>query len=161
MRIRTAETPSDIATIAELFRAYAASLDVDLDYQDFASELAGLPGAYSRPRGALLLAETEAGTPSGCAALRPLRDEGCCEMKRLYVVPESRGTGLGRNLMAHIVETARTIGYREMRLDTLSSMVAAQAMYRDAGFKPCEPYYAGAPPGTVFLSLRLGGTADA
>ena len=153
--IMQAETAEDLAAVARLFGAYVASLDVDLTYQGFAEELAGLPGDYAPTRGRLLLARGAARDPLGCVALRPMSFAGCCEMKRLFVTPASRGMGLGRALMAAVVREARQIGYREMRLDTLPSMHAAQAMYREAGFQPIPAYYETPVEGTVFLALDL------
>jgi ribosomal protein S18 acetylase RimI-like enzyme len=147
-------TPVDLDDARALFRAYAASLPVDLGYQDFATELATLPGKYSAPAGALLLARDRTGTAIGCVSLRPLAD-GCGEMKRLYVAPDARGLGLGRALMDAVVAEAARLGYREIRLDTLPTMTAAIAMYRGAGFEPIPPYYDTAPAGTIFLGRRL------
>jgi len=153
-RIRTVATPDDLDAVAALFDGYAASLPVDLGYQDFAAELAGLPGKYAAPHGALLLARDSAGAPLGCVALRPL-DDGVCEMKRLFLRPEARGTGLGRALAEAIVAAGRERGYRELRLDTLPSMTSAIALYERLGFERIEPYYAPTPPGTVFMALQL------
>lgn len=146
-------TADDLVAVRALFQAYADGIGVDLGYQDFAGELAGLPGKYAPPRGALLLARNPIGAPLGCVALRSLGDIG--EMKRLYVAPAARGTGLGAALMHAIVGEARRIGYRAVRLDTLPDMAAAQAMYAAAGFRPIAPYYDGASPGTIFLELPL------
>lgn len=154
--IASVRTAADIADIAALFRAYGASLDVDLAYQDFAGELAALPGQYAPPRGALLIARSAGGAPLGCAALRPRGVRGKCEMKRLYVSPAGRGLGLGRALMDALIVEARRIGYDEMWLDTLPSMTAAQQLYRSAGFEIAEPYYDTPVAGTVFMRLRLG-----
>ena len=140
---------------ARLFDAYAASLGVDLAYQDFATVLATLPGKYAPPAGELLLARDPEGTPLGCAALRPLGQDGCCELKRLYVVPEARSMGLGKALLDAVLETAVRIGYREIRLDTLPDMSAALALYRQAGFVPIAPYYDTPLAGTRFLGRRL------
>ncbi len=153
--IRPARTPADLAAVTGLFRAYAASLPVGLDYQDFEGELAGLPGKYAPPGGELLLAVDAAGAPHGCVALRPLAPAGVCEMQRLYINPAARGAGLGRALAERIVETARRLGYRELRLDTLPSMGAAQGLYAGLGFIEIAPYYAPTPEGTAFLALRL------
>ncbi|WP_029006102.1 GNAT family N-acetyltransferase [Azorhizobium doebereinerae] len=154
--ITPVRTPADLAAVAGLFRAYAAALDVDLAYQDFAAELAMLPGKYAPPGGELLLARDEAGTPVGCVALRPLEAPGCCEMKRLYVAPEGRGGGLGRRLAEAIVAAAERIGYGEIRLDTLPAMAGAQALYGKLGFETTAPYYATPVAGTLFLRRRLG-----
>ena len=77
-------------------------------------------------------------------------------MKRLYVVPSGRGAGLGGALMRAAIGQVRAIGYCEMRLDTLPSMAAAQAMYRQAGFAPAPAYYDTPVDGTIFLALSLG-----
>lgn len=140
---------------AGFFRAYAASLPISLDYQDFDSELAALPGKYAPPAGGLLLAWDHSGQAIGCAALRPLEKGSICEMKRLYVAPQGRGRGLGRALAAAIIDLGRTLGYAVIRLDTLPSMTGAQGLYRDLGFIETAPYYAGAAPGTLFMEKRL------
>ena len=148
--------PDGLEAAARLFAAYAASLGIDLAYQDFATELATLPGRYAPPAGELLLARDPAGTPLGCAALRPL-ERGCCELKRLYVVPAARGLGLGRALLDAMLATATRIGHHEIKLDTLPDMTAALALYLQAGFAPIEPYYGTALPGTRFLGRDLPG----
>ena len=158
--IAPARIGADLAAVTSLFEAYAASLEIELTYQDFEAELARLPGEYAPPKGRLLLARAPRGEPLGCVALRPLSTPGCCEMKRLFVTPESRGMGLGRALVQAIVGEARTIGYGEMRLDTLPTMAAAQAMYREAGFRPIPPYYQTPIAGTVFLGLTLSANPD-
>lgn len=149
-----ANITTDLPAIIQLFRAYAASLPIDLGYQGFEEELASLPGKYAPPHGALLIARDAEGAALGCVAMRPL-DDGVCEMKRLYVAPEGRGAGLGRALAEAIIEAARAAGYREMRLDTLASMAGAQALYRALGFVEIEPYYDTPIEGTVFMGLRL------
>ncbi len=152
--VRTAQ---DVSDIAELFRVYAASLDVDLAYQDFDAELAGLPGAYAPPTGALLLARGSDGQSLGCVALRPMAETGCCEMKRLFVTANARELGLGRALVAAVVSAAEAAGYREIRLDSLPSMSAAIALYRQCGFVAMAPYYDTPVAGTVFLRRELSG----
>ena len=146
---------ADLEAAAELFQAYAASLPIDLAYQGFKDELAALPGKYAPPGGALLLARSGDGREIGCVAMRPLADDGICEMKRLYVLPEARGLGAGGSLIAAIVAIAREAGYSEMRLDTLPTMQAALAMYRRANFQPIPAYYPTPVAGTIFLGLRL------
>lgn len=154
-RISAVRTPEDLRSAAALFDAYARSLPVDLGYQDFGAELASLPGKYAPPGGELLLARQANGDAIGCVGMRPLAAEGCCEMKRLYLAPEARGTGLGRALAEAIVHRAREIGYRELRLDTLATMATAIGLYGQMGFARIEPYYAPTPPGTIFMALRL------
>ncbi len=157
--IRQAATQDDFAQARALFEEYAAWLDVDLCFQGFAEELATLPGAYAPPRGMLLLA----GTPeaaAGCVALRPLPGNGerafdAAEIKRLYVRPAARGTGLGMRLVQTVIDGARAIGYRELKLDTLDRMAEAHALYAKLGFRECAPYYHNPIAGTVYMSRRL------
>jgi ribosomal protein S18 acetylase RimI-like enzyme len=151
--ITQADGEADVALARELFREYAAQLGVDLCFQGFEQELAGLPGAYAPPSGRLMLARA-GGAPAGCVALRALGPD-VCEMKRLYVRPAFRGLGLGRDLVAAILSEARQAGYARMRLDTLPSMAAAQAMYRRFGFEPIAPYCDNPVPGTVYMECRL------
>jgi GNAT superfamily N-acetyltransferase len=154
--IAAAQTEEDLAAVAMLFQSYADSLGVDLGYQDFAAELASLPGKYAPPAGSLLLARNRDSTPIGCAALRAIEPTGCCEMKRLFVAPTGRGTGLGRALAEAVVAEAQRIGYRQVRLDTLPFMDAAIALYEAMGFVPIAPYYDTPINGTRFLGLTLG-----
>ena len=114
-----------------------------------------MPGKYSPPQGELLLARNADGVGTGCGGLRPLGIEGVAEMKRLYVAPAGRGTGVGRALAVALVETAQKLGYSEIRLDTLPSMRAAIGLYEQLGFVDIEPYYETPLEGTRFLSLRL------
>ena len=146
--------PRDIQDIARLFKDYESHIGVDLSYQDFATELSTLPGKYAPPRGQLLIARDARGDAIGCVALRPMDDQRC-EMKRLFVSPGGRGLGLGRALAGAIVEEAKSLGYAEIRLDTLPSMQAAIGLYKELGFVPIDPYYAGALPGTIFMARIL------
>jgi putative acetyltransferase len=149
-------TSEDVDAARRLFLEYTTSLGFDLGFQDFDSELRGLPGEYGPPGGALLLAR-EAGAAIGCVALRPLETE-TCEMKRLYVAPAGRGRGVGRALVREIVAVARRLGYQTMRLDTVPSMTAARALYRSVGFREIEPYRYNPIPGTSFMELDLSRT---
>lgn len=154
-RIAQVERAPDIDATVTLFREYAASLPIDLYYQDFDGEIADVTAKYGPPRGALLLARDAAGLPAGCVALRAFDAPDRCEMKRLYVAPHARGSGLGRSLALAVIREARARGYRELLLDTLPAMTAALALYAELGFKAIDAYYGGAPDGTVYLSLAL------
>jgi len=148
-----AETSAHYDEAKKLFEAYARSLDFDLEFQGFDQELARFPGDYAPPRGAVLLATLD-DEVVGCVALRPLEGD-TCEMKRLYVTPEGRGHGVGRRLVAEIVDEARRIGYAAMRLDTVPSMQAARRLYAAFGFEPIEAYRYNPIPGTSFMELKL------
>jgi GNAT superfamily N-acetyltransferase len=152
--IRPVEEGADLDAARDLFLEYARSLPFGLDFQDFDAELESLPGAYAAPRGRILLAWAGS-VAAGCVALRPI-DGGCCEMKRMYLRPQFRGTGLGRALAEAILAEARSIGYRTMRLDTVPGMDAALALYRSLGFAPIPPYRHNPIPGAIFLEAALG-----
>ena len=158
--ILSARGAEDIDAARVLFREYSAGLGFDLAFQDFEAELAALPGDYAPPRGALLLARTPAaGEPTavfaGCVALRPLQDRAVCEMKRLYVRPAWRGSGLGRRLAEAILDEARRIGYERMRLDTVPAMRSAIALYESLGFRDIPAYRHNPILGTRFLEATL------
>jgi ribosomal protein S18 acetylase RimI-like enzyme len=138
--------PNDADRVRELFREYAAELDVDLAFQDFEREVADPLGFYEL----VLLA------PGGCVALRRIDDE-TCEMKRLYVQPAARGGGLGRALVETLVAHARARDYDRMRLDTLPTMSAARKLYASLGFEEIEAYRYNPVPGTTYFELDLTG----
>ncbi len=148
-----ADTPVLVALARELFREYAESIGVDLEYQGFSAELAGLPRPYVPPGGTLLIARAK-NAAAGCVALRRI-DARAAEMKRLYVRKPWRGSGLGRRLVEGAIEAARRVGYEELRLDTLPAMAAAQALYTRLGFVEIPPYGESHLPGTRFYALRL------
>ncbi len=151
--VEVAAPGPDLAAVRDLFLEYAGSLNFSLCFQDFETELEGLPGAYAPPRGSLLLARAGSGA-AGCVGVRP-HDAGRCEMKRLYVRGQYRGSGLGRRLAERAIAFARTAGYRSMLLDTLPQMQQAVRLYRELGFLRCAPYYDNTPIGSSCLELKL------
>jgi len=152
-RIVPAANRGQIERIRELFREYADSTGACECFEGFGKEIAGLPGPYRPPAGQLLLAEVN-DRSVGCVALRQI-EEGISEMKRLYVRPAFRSRHLGRHLAEAIITDARRIGYRAMRLDTLSSMVAAHVLYRSLGFRPIPRYNDNPESGVIHLELKL------
>ena len=153
MEIVAADGDEALDQARVLFKEYASSLGVDLSFQDFAREMAELPGEYAPPSGALLLAFCNSRL-AGCAALRPF-GEGTCEIKRLYVRHQFRGKGLGKQLAVALIERARECGYRRMRLDTLPWMHEAIALYHSLGFRSIEAYRPNPVEGAVFMELTL------
>lgn len=146
---------ADRAELVALLRAYEASLGIKLDFQSFSDELDGLPGEYAPPDGALILARSGASLV-GCVCVRPYdRAGGIAEMKRLYIVPKVRGSGLGRRLASAAIEAARRAGYKSIRLDTLPSMAQAQGLYEALGFRDIDNYNGNPVPGSRFLEKTL------
>jgi len=183
--IRAAESPADLETVRELWTEYWASVGLGPEFQGFAEELRGLPGAYAAPAGLLLLVLVE-GRPAATVGFRPVADtvdelartteprsgetlrvpaslEGLagpvrarrCEAKRMYVRPEFRGQGLARTLLDRVKQEAAHRGYQSILADTLPSMADALAFYRRYGFREREPYSASPTPSAIFIELSL------
>jgi putative acetyltransferase len=153
LKILQAETGKNLDLVRIIFEEYAASLDFDLDFQNFREELNSLPGQYAPPSGRLLIAMYE-DKPAGCIALRKV-SHGIGEMKRLYVKPQFRGLGVGKAITEYIIEEAKKIGYARMRLDTVPSMEKARALYVSLGFKEIKPYRYNPVEGSRFMELAL------
>ncbi|MFL6254965.1 MAG: GNAT family N-acetyltransferase [Pyrinomonadaceae bacterium] len=153
MRLTGVETGEQVEQARALFKEYADATGVDLCFQNFGQELAALPGDYAPPSGRLIVAY-EGEETAGCVALRKV-EAAVCEMKRLYVRPAFRSTGLGRTLAESIVGAAREIGYERMRLDTLPTMRSAIALYRSLGFKEIDAYRFNPVEGTLYMELEL------
>jgi putative acetyltransferase len=154
LTISQANTPADIDDARTLFKEYEADIGISLCFQNFDRELANLPGDYAPPDGRLFLAKDD-DELAGCIALRKLAP-GVCEMKRLFVRPAYRGTGLGRVLVERIIDEARRLGYTHMRLDTMPGrMDKAIALYRSIGFVEIAPYYVNPVADATFMELKL------
>jgi putative acetyltransferase len=157
IRLLVPGTTAELEATREIFREYANSLGIDLGFQGFEEELHALPGDYSHPRGALLLAMVD-GDVAGCCALRAMDNvdyPNACEMKRLYVRKAFRGFGLGRQLAEAILDAARQAGYASVLLDTLDDMEAARALYEELGFEEVPPYYHNPIAGAHYLKADL------
>lgn len=153
LRILTAEDTEALDQVRQYFRNYAAWLGVDLGFLNFDQEMASLPGAYSAPAGRLFFAEVD-GRPAGCVGIRPY-EEGACEMKRLYVAPEERDRGVGKELALAAIKAAKEIGYKRIFLDTVPAMRIAVKLYRELGFQEAPAYFRAPGEGTMFLALDL------
>ncbi|RMJ18423.1 hypothetical protein CDV36_001894 [Fusarium kuroshium] len=161
--VRQATTPDELTSVVNCFRAYTEWLNMDLTFQDFATELSTLPGKYAPPKGALQLAyDIETGQVLGCIALRPIElqlayrvgrepDRRYCELKRLYVYPAARGRKVARALATTALQIAQREGYDEVLLDTVELMTSAIKLYRSMGFQEVKPYYNN--PGDGFINM--------
>ena len=157
IQLITPDTQAQFSATRLIFNEYAEQLGVDLCFQNFDSELADLPGEYTGPQGALLLALID-GEVAGCCALRPLHSvdyPNAAEMKRLYVRRLYRGLGLGRQLAEAAMDAARVAGYHSVLLDTLDDMESARALYVDLGFSSIPPYYHNPIAGAHYLKADL------
>ena len=153
METRIVTFGPDLETIRQLFLEYERHIGVDLCFQGFAAELAGLPGEYAAPTGILLLASS-AGQAAGCVAVRRWAWDAC-EMKRLYVRPDFQGAGIGRALAEEVLAWARQQGHARVLLDTLPSMRTAQNLYERLGFRDVAPYRDNPVAGARYMCLEL------
>ncbi len=154
IEILQTETPEQIEETKKLFREYEKWLGLDICFQGFEAELANLPGKYAKPSGRLFIASVD-GKIAGCIVLRKL-EENICEMKRLYLRDEFRGSGLGNKLIEKLIAEARLIGYQKMRLDTLpDKMNKAVKLYESHGFRQIPAYYQNPYGETLYLELDL------
>ena len=159
---------------AALFRDYAQEVaplcGQSLAHQNIDVELAALPGKYAPPTGGIWLARTASSAQDaqsrsfvGCVAIRPLQIPGqtsghTCELKRMYVAPAARGRGVGVALCRAAINFSASAGYSVIKLDTSASMHPAIALYRAAGFVPCERYNDDPMADTLWFELQLGDT---
>lgn len=149
-----AEANGSIEDARTIFREYEKWLGLDLCFQGFEEEMRSLPGRYAKPDGRLILAYKD-GELAGGIALRKIGD-GICEMKRLYLRENSRGSGIGRELIEKLIEEARKIGYKKMRLDTFPpKMGKAVQLYESHGFYEIPPYYENPYDGVLYMERVL------
>lgn len=151
--ILVAETPDQYRVGRELFSTYIDSLDFNIEFQDYTSELAQINTMYNHPDGALLLADQNSRFV-GCAGVRRLT-QTTCELKRTYVFPECRGQGIGRALLEASLKIAKELGYQKMYLDTHFKMIEAISLYEQYGFKEIAPYYHNPIKETKYFSIAL------
>jgi len=153
-RIIQASSADEIESARQLFREYETWLGMSLCFQGFEDELANLPGYYAPPSGRLFLAYVD-DELAGCIAMRKLED-AVCEMKRLFLRENARGHGLGNELIKKLIDEARVIGYKAMRLDTYPpKMEKAVKLYESHGFRPIPKYYDNPHEGVLFMELKL------
>lgn len=152
--LRQAESKTEILESRTIFQDYEKWLGLDLCFQGFEDELRNLPGKYAPPKGRLYLARV-GDAIAGCIALRPIEPD-ICEMKRLFVREDFRGMQIGKLLIERLLDDAREIGYKAMRLDTFPpKMGKAVRLYEAYGFREIPPYYDNPNEGVLFMELDL------
>ncbi len=137
--------------VRELFQQYGSSQGFEYDFEGFDQEVANLDKLYAPPANRLFLA-TYDGVPAGCVAMLKINDE-VCELKRQFVRPEYRGQGIGKGLAMKVIEEARKMGYKRVRLDTAKSMKNALLLYYSLGYHDTQPYKD--VEGAMFLEMQL------
>ena len=129
--------PEDDPAVAEIIRAVMPEFGAK--GPGFAlndPEVDWMSRAYSGPRSAYFVVES-GGKVVGGGGVGPLAGAAgdVCELRKMYFLPEARGGGMGRALLAKCIEAARAMGYRTMYLETLTGMDAAQHLYGKFGFE--------------------------
>ncbi len=149
----TATSEPDFELAKNLMREYAATIGVDLTFQDFENECNNVAIRYAKPDGAFVIAHHN-DHPIGCFGIQKI-DSRTCELKRMYLRREVRGQGLGEKLLTTAIQTAAALNYQFMRLDTLPSMTSAIRLYQKLGFKEIEPYRFNPIEGSKFMEIDL------
>jgi putative acetyltransferase len=149
----TAHTREEYAAAAELFREYAAAINVNLDFQHFDEELEALQQMYGAPHGGIILCRQDEHFIA-CVAVRKITED-TAELKRMYVQPAHQGKGIGKLLLQKVLDMARQCGYKKIRLDTLNYMHPAIALYRHNGFYEIPAYYHNPIPTAVYFEKML------
>lgn len=152
LTIAQAEMPACRSDVHALFSEYLAwgnrmlgqEYGIQLDVAAMLTDDMTAVGKFEPPTGCLLLAELD-GTVVGCACMREI-GPGIGELKRMYVRPEQRGLGIGRALLAAVLDRAREAGYTCIRLDSVRFMREAHSLYQSAGFREIGPYAASEIP---------------
>jgi putative acetyltransferase len=150
---RIASTVTEFDQGKTLFQEYADSLQIDLCFQDFDSELNFIDLQYNKPKGVLIIAYSK-NSPIGCVGIREFEDD-IAELKRMFVKTEFRGQKIGLKLLEFAINFATELKYKKIRLDTLSTMTQAQNLYRTMGFYEIPPYRLNPIEGTVFMEMKL------
>lgn len=160
MQIEIKPAYDDEENIITLFTEYTLMLadvrsDIGkyLDLQNYDHELGHLGEKYGLSNGRLLIAYAD-GKAVGCIALRKL-NETECEMKRLYIRPEFRRSGIARQLAQKLLSEAREIGYQAMLLDSVPELIPALKFYEKLGFYHIPPYNDSPVINTVFMKKDL------
>jgi putative acetyltransferase len=162
---RRADWAKDLSTVRRLLQDYRDWLaehqapvsergpDAEVALRRIDEEIAGLPGVYGPPGGDVILAIDE-GEVAACGSLREW-EPGVGELKRVYVRADHRGKGFGPRLTGALLDRARELRYRRVRVDALPTMYAAIEFYQEMGFRRIPPYRPHPVPGTLFFEYSF------
>ena len=159
--VKHPQSPSDFQDAKALILEYVNWLGVHggpkvkalLDSQNFDKELDTLSTTYSAPDGGLTLA-LHNNKPVGVAGIKKF-SEDICEVKRMFVLPECRGMGVGKLLLAECIEIAKDLHYETIKLDTANFMNSAIKLYIDKGFFEIPPYRENLHEDAKYFELHL------
>lgn len=149
-----ASSKTEYEAAANLFKEYANWLQVDLCFQSFEKELQALPQMYSVNDGGIILCKDK-NNYIGCVALRRI-DDVTAELKRMWVQPPFQKKGIGEKLLYEAILMAKKLQYKLIRLDTVTKLVPAIALYKKNGFVETTAYYKNPLPDVVYMEKQLG-----
>lgn len=156
VKLIEATSPYDYTLAVQLFMEYAAQIKIDLAFQNFSKEIENLEAQYSKPKGIIYIAYNEQNSPLGCFGIREFGG-AICELKRMYLKEEARGLGIGKKMLQTAIVTGKKLGYKKMRLDTLSTMHSAIRLYEKAGFYEIQSYRFNPFDGAKYFEIELVG----
>jgi len=154
IEIKAAHTLADFLVAKELILEYIEWLAFDLAFQHIDKELNSLPEMYGDPDGGLVLARIN-DKAVGVAGIRKYADREC-ELKRMFVKPESRGLGIGKLLITACIEIAKKLNYDIIKLDTADFMKSAIKLYVDNGFVEIPAYRYNPQEEARYFELKIG-----
>lgn len=154
MELKEAKSEKEYQIAVALFKEYASQIGVDLAFQNFNQEIENIESQYSRPNGVIIIAFKDEKIPLGCFGIRKLED-AICELKRMYLIKDARGMGLGKKLLSKSIGMANELGYKKMKLDTLPTMLSAIKLYEQSGFYEIDPYRFNPIEGTKYFEIKL------
>lgn len=152
-RLFVAETKDHFDDAKDIIIAYSGFLGIDLAFQGFSNELESLKEMYSSPTGCMILAEAS-NKVVGAVGLRYLSD-GVAEMKRMFVLPEFQGHGIGNSLVIEVLKQAKRLGYHSVKLDSIPELDSALALYTKHGFSPIKSYRYNPHPSAIFMERMI------
>ena len=145
--------PADHAGVMRELAGYFRFLGEEVDAAGLDHDVADWQAEYDGAAGVMLIVVDPAGEVVGTAAVRRLAPE-VTELKRMWLQPAHRGRGIAARLMDRVLEEARALGGRVLRLDSEARLQAAVRLYRRYGFQEIADYN-GNPRADVWMERRI------